>query len=179
MRTLIGDARIWCGQFCYSLFPLGFLVKQWQGVLETLLTSENFLSLVTFSQWDALTTALGRLAWYGVINENGNNPISTPIGEYIYIYICNVCVGVRGIRVYVQVSTNLESPPIMGNWEVIGHLCLMDFILLRHIKNGLEPELGLGVRLCMRKVLGTPRHPLKTVTSLLVFFYVCLARLLV
>jgi hypothetical protein len=31
------------------------------------------------------------------------------------ISICNVCVGVRGTRVCVQVSTNLESPPIMGN----------------------------------------------------------------
>ena len=79
----------------------------------------------------------------------------------------------------VQVSTNLESPPIMGNCSVIGHLCLMDFILLRHIKNGLELEMGSGVRLCMGKVLGTPRHPLKTVTSLLVFLYVCLAWMLV
>ena len=34
----------------------------------------------------------------------------------------------------VQVSTNLELPPIMGNCGVIEHLCLMDFILLRHIK---------------------------------------------
>ncbi len=49
-------------------------------------TPENFLSLI------------------------GNNPISTPIGEFIY---CNVCVGVKGTRVCVQVSTNLESPPIM------------------------------------------------------------------
>ncbi len=39
----------------------------------------------------------------------------------------------------VQVSTNLESPPIMGNCGVIGHLCLMDFIFFRHIKNGLVP----------------------------------------
>ena len=45
-----------------------------------------------------------------------------------------VCVGVRGTRMCVQVNTNLESPPIMGNWGVIGHLCLMDFIFLRHIK---------------------------------------------
>ena len=30
-------------------------------------------------------------------------------------YIANVCVGVRGTRVSVQVSTNLEWPPIMGN----------------------------------------------------------------
>ena len=75
----------------------------------------------------------------------------------------------------VQVSTNLESPPIMENCGVIGYLCLMDFILLRHIKNGLEPKMGSGVRLCMGKVLGTPRHPLKTVTSLQVFLYVCLA----
>jgi hypothetical protein len=54
---------------------------------------------------------------------------------------------------------------------VIGHLCLIDFILFRHLKlNGLEPEMGSGVCLCMGKVLGTPRHPFKkTVTSLLVF----------
>ena len=52
---------------------------------------------------------------------------------------------------------------------MIGHLCLIDFILFRHLKlNGLEPEIGSGVCLC--KVLGTPRHPFKeTVTSLLVF----------
>jgi hypothetical protein len=54
---------------------------------------------------------------------------------------------------------------------VIGHLCLIDFILFRHLKlSGLEPEIGSGVCLCVRKVLGTPRHPFKkTVTSLLVF----------
>jgi hypothetical protein len=54
---------------------------------------------------------------------------------------------------------------------VIGHLCLIDFILLRHLKlNGLEPEIGSGVCLCVGKVLGTPRHPFKkTVTSFLVF----------
>jgi hypothetical protein len=54
---------------------------------------------------------------------------------------------------------------------VIGHLCLIDFILFRHLKlNGLEPEIGSGVCLCVGKVLGTPRHPFKkTVTSLLVF----------
>jgi hypothetical protein len=62
---------------------------------------------------------------------------------------------------------------------MIGHLYLIDFILLRHIKNGLEPEMGSGVRLYMGKVLGTPRHPLKTVTSLQVFLYVCLAWMLV
>ena len=95
------------------------------------------------------------------------------------IYICNVCVGVRGICVCTQVSTNLELSSIMGNCGVIGHLCLMDFILLRHIKNGLEPEMGSGVRLCMGKVLGTPRHPLKTITSLQVFLYVFLAWMLV
>ena len=77
--------------------------------------------------------------------------------------------------VRVQVSTNLESPPIMGNYDLIGHLCLMDFILLKHIKNGLKPEMGSGVRLCIEKVLSTPRYPLKTVISLQVFFYVCLA----
>ena len=44
---------------------------------------------------------------------------------------------------------------------MIGQLCLIDFILFRHIKNGLEPEMGSGVILCMGKVLGTPRHPLK------------------
>ena len=79
----------------------------------------------------------------------------------------------------VQVSTNLESPPIMGNCAVIGHLCLMDFILFRHIKNGLELEMGSGVKLSMGKVLGTPRHLLKMVTSFLVFLYVCLAWMLV
>jgi hypothetical protein len=45
---------------------------------------------------------------------------------------------------------------------VIGHLCRIDFILFRHLKqNGLEPEMGSGVCLCVGKVLGTPRHPLK------------------
>jgi hypothetical protein len=54
---------------------------------------------------------------------------------------------------------------------VIGHLRLIDFILFRRLKlNGLEPEMGSGVCLCMGKVLGTPRHPFKkTVTSFLVF----------
>ena len=54
---------------------------------------------------------------------------------------------------------------------MIGHLCLIDFILFRHLKqNGLEPEMGSVVCLCVGKVLGTPRHPFKkTVTSLLVF----------
>jgi hypothetical protein len=45
---------------------------------------------------------------------------------------------------------------------VIGHLCLIDFILFRHIKeNGLELEMGLGVCLCVGKVLGTPQHLLR------------------
>jgi hypothetical protein len=45
---------------------------------------------------------------------------------------------------------------------VIGHLCLIDFILFRHIKeNGLEPEMGSRVCLCVGKVLGTPQHPFK------------------
>jgi hypothetical protein len=45
---------------------------------------------------------------------------------------------------------------------VIGHLCLIDFILFRHLQqNGLEPEMGSGVCLCVGKVLGTPRHPLR------------------
>ena len=53
---------------------------------------------------------------------------------------------------------------------MIGHLCLIDFILFRYLKlNGLELEMGSGVCLCVGKVLGTSRHPLKTVTSLLVF----------
>ena len=54
---------------------------------------------------------------------------------------------------------------------MIGHLCLIDFILFRHLEqNGLEPETGSGVCLCVGKVLGTPRHPFKkTVTSLLAF----------
>ena len=47
---------------------------------------------------------------------------------------------------------------------MIGHLCLTDFILFRCFKeNGLEPEMGSGVCLCVGwcvgKVLGTPRHP--------------------
>jgi hypothetical protein len=38
---------------------------------------------------------------------------------------------------------------------VIGHLCLIDFILFRYLKlNGLEPEIGSGVCLCVGKVLG-------------------------
>ena len=44
---------------------------------------------------------------------------------------------------------------------VIEHLGLIDFILFGHIKNGLEPEMGSGVRLCVGKVLSTPRHPLR------------------
>jgi hypothetical protein len=54
---------------------------------------------------------------------------------------------------------------------VIGHLCLIDFTLFRHLQlNGLEPEIGSGVCLCVGKVLGTPRHPFKkTVTSFLMF----------
>jgi hypothetical protein len=53
---------------------------------------------------------------------------------------------------------------------VIGRLCLIDFILFRHLKqNSLEPEMGLGVCLCVGKVLGTLQHLLKMVTSLLVF----------
>ena len=54
---------------------------------------------------------------------------------------------------------------------MIGHLCLIDFILFRHLKlNSLEPEMGSGVCLCVGKVLGTPRHPFKkTITSFLVF----------
>jgi hypothetical protein len=45
---------------------------------------------------------------------------------------------------------------------VIGHLCLIDFILFRSLKqNGLELEMGSGVCLCVGKVLGTPRHPLR------------------
>jgi hypothetical protein len=54
---------------------------------------------------------------------------------------------------------------------VIGHLCLIDFTLFRHLQlNGLEPEIGSEVCLCVGKVLGTPRHPSKkTVTSFLMF----------
>jgi hypothetical protein len=45
---------------------------------------------------------------------------------------------------------------------VIGNLCLIDFILFRHLKiNGLELEMDLGVCLCVGKVLGTPRHPIR------------------
>ena len=44
---------------------------------------------------------------------------------------------------------------------MIRYLCLIDFILFRHLKqNDLELEMGLGVCLCVGKVLGTPRHPL-------------------
>jgi hypothetical protein len=58
---------------------------------------------------------------------------------------------------------------------VIGHLCLIDFILFRHLQqNGLELEIGSGVFLCVGKVLGTPRHPFKkTVISLVVFPFIC------
>jgi hypothetical protein len=54
---------------------------------------------------------------------------------------------------------------------VIGHLCLIDLNLFRHLQlNGLEPEIGSGVCLCVGKVLGTLRHPFKkTVTSFLMF----------
>jgi hypothetical protein len=54
---------------------------------------------------------------------------------------------------------------------VIGHLCLIGFTLFRHLQlNGLEPEIGSGVCLCVGKVLGIPRHPFKkTVTSFLMF----------
>ena len=66
-----------------------------------------------------------------------------------------LCVGTR-VYVCVHVSTSLESPPIMGIQGVIGHLCLIDFILFRHLKqNGLELETGSEVCLCMEKVLGT------------------------
>ena len=42
---------------------------------------------------------------------------------------------------------------------MIGHLCLIDFILFRHLKqNDLELEMGSGICLCVGKVLGTPRH---------------------
>ena len=45
---------------------------------------------------------------------------------------------------------------------MIGYLCQIDFILFRHLKqNGLELEVGSGVCLCVGKVLGTPRHPLR------------------
>ena len=45
---------------------------------------------------------------------------------------------------------------------MIGHLCLIDFILFRHIEeNGLESEMDSGVCLCVGKVLGTPQHSLR------------------
>jgi hypothetical protein len=45
---------------------------------------------------------------------------------------------------------------------MIRHLCLIDLILFRQInKNGLEPDMGSRVCLCVGKVLGTPRHPLR------------------
>ena len=45
---------------------------------------------------------------------------------------------------------------------MIEHLCLIDFILFRHLKqNDLEPKMGSGVCLFVGKVLGTPRHPLR------------------
>ena len=130
--------------------------------------------------WDVLTAALGRLAWYDMTWLKWKQSYFDPIDEFLYA----ICVGIWGehvcVCVCVQVSTNLESPPIIGNWGVIGHLCLKNFILLKHIKkNGLKPEMGSGIRLCIEKVLDTLRHPLKAITSLLVFLYVCLAWLLV
>ena len=45
---------------------------------------------------------------------------------------------------------------------MIGYLCLIDFILFRYLKkNGLELEMGSRVCLCVGKVLGTSRHPLR------------------
>ena len=87
----------------------------------------------------------------------------------------NVCVCVCGntcVCKWAQIWSRHQPWEI---WGLIGHLCLIDFILFRHLKkNGLEPKMGSGVWLCMGKVLGTPRHPLKeTVTSFLVFPYVC------
>ena len=62
----------------------------------------------------------------------------------------------------VRVSTNLESPPIMGNLRCDWAPMSIDFISFRHLKlNGLKPEIGSEVCLCVGKVLGTPRHPLR------------------
>ena len=55
---------------------------------------------------------------------------------------------------------------------MIGHLCLIDFILFKHSKeNVLEPEMGSEVCLCVGKVLDN--FFLETVTSLLVFPFIC------
>jgi hypothetical protein len=55
------------------------------------------------------------------------------------------------------------------------------FYLIRHLQlNGLEPEIGSGVCLCVGKVLGTPRHPFKkTVTFFLMFSLFAKPKLLV
>ena len=139
-------------------------------------TSKNFLSLHMRCAYRCFGEA--SMIWHDVIKME-----TILFRPHWRISICNLCGDMRGTRVCVcvQVSTNLESPPIIGNWGVIGHLCLMNFILLKHIKkNGLEPTMGSGVRLCMGKMLGTSWHSLKTVTSLqVVFLYVCLAWMLV
>ena len=64
--------------------------------------------------------------------------------------------------VCVHVSTSLESPPIMGNlrcdWEPMSNR----FYLIYTFKaKWSEPKMGSGVCLCVGKVLGTPRHPLR------------------
>jgi hypothetical protein len=106
-----------------------------------------------------------------------------PFGENVcvlYLFFVSryelcVCVGTC-VRVCVcaQIWSRHQPWEILG---VIGHLCLIDFILFRHLQlNGLEPEIGLGVCLCVGKVLGTPRHPFKkTVTSFLVFSFYLLS----
>ena len=75
----------------------------------------------------------------------------------------------------VHVSTSLESPPIMGNLRCDWAPLSNRFYLVYTFKeNGLKLDIGSGVCLCVGKVLGTPPHPFKkTVTSLLVFPFIC------
>ena len=91
--------------------------------------------------------------------------ILTPIWR-VYLFfgregMC-VCMCVREhvcVCMWAQIWSRHQSWEI---WAVIGHLCLTDFILFRHLKwNGLEPEIGSGVCLCVGKVFGTPQHPLR------------------
>ena len=62
--------------------------------------------------------------------------------------MCCVCDCER-TRVCVQVSTNLESPPIMRNlrcdWAPMSNKFYLVLNISKKRKNGLEPEMGLGV----------------------------------
>ena len=59
------------------------------------------------------------------------------------------------IRIWVVTTNHWEI------WDVIGHLCLLVLLSwLRYAwKSGLEPEMNLGIWLCVGKMLGTPQHP--------------------